>query len=231
MLEHHTPTCNRKPVGSAASDPVGGGQAAIYKHKTGDDEDDDDEQSRDADDSISTNLQAAAVTGNMKIKLPEVACTICGARFTDQELFAKHIQMHERELYTDNPLAAMFDTGPADPNQFYMDRVNDNGEYACDLCSKTFTQMTAFKVHRKWHFRGDNKQVSFWTCAVRLRSEQKRTIEQECATYVSTKCPQVRAKNTCLESNSFRLTSSKNKILNTFLLTIIYLHSLYMPNT
>lgn len=66
------------------------------------------------------------------------------------------------------PLAAMFDTGPADPNQFYMDRINDNGEYACDLCAKTFTQMTELKLHRKWHFRGDSKQVSFWTCAVRL---------------------------------------------------------------
>ncbi|XP_061388292.1 zinc finger protein hangover [Musca vetustissima] len=167
MLDHHIPTCNRKPINSAANEGVAGGaqqssaSSAIYKHKTGDDEDDDDDHSRDAPDAdtISTNLQqTAAAGGSMKIKLPEVACTICGARFTDQELFAKHIQMHEQELYTDNPLAAMFDTGPADPNQFYMDRVNDNGEYACDLCSKTFTQMTAFKVHRKWHFRGDNKQ-------------------------------------------------------------------------
>ncbi|XP_058974904.1 zinc finger protein hangover-like [Musca domestica] len=162
MLDHHIPTCNRKPITSANNETGGAGTqssaAAIYKHKTGDDDEDDDDHSRDAHDTdaISTNLQATA--GSMKIKLPEVACTICGARFTDQELFVKHIQMHEQELYTDNPLAAMFDTGPADPNQFYMDRVNDNGEYACDLCSKTFTQMTAFKVHRKWHFRGDNKQ-------------------------------------------------------------------------
>lgn len=107
--------------------------------------------------------------GGLKIKLPEVACTICGAHFSDQELFAKHIQMHEMELYTDNPLASMFDTDPADPNQFYMDRLNENGEYACDLCTKSFTQMTAFKVHRKWHFRGDSKQVSLWTCAARQR--------------------------------------------------------------
>lgn len=165
MLEHHTPTCNRKPITGASMD--GSGQPTVYKHKTGDDEDEeDDDQSHDADDNLATNLKNS--TNNMKIKLPEVACTICRARFTDQDLFAKHIQMHEMELYTDNPLAAMFDTGPADPNQFYMDRINDNGEYACDLCSKTFTQMTALKVHRKWHFRGDNKQVSFWTCAVRL---------------------------------------------------------------
>lgn len=107
--------------------------------------------------------------GGLKIKLPEVACTICGAHFSDQELFAKHIQMHEMELYTDNPLASMFDTGPADPNQFYMNCMNENGEYACDLCTKVFTQMTALKVHRKWHFRGDSKQVSLWTCAARQR--------------------------------------------------------------
>lgn len=143
---------------------------AVYKHKTGDDEDDDnDEHSREAENTLSTAINATVGSASsLKIKLPDVACTICGARFTDQDLFAKHIQVHEMELYTDNPLAAMFDTGPADPNQFYMDRINDNGEYACDLCSKTFTQMTALKVHRKWHFRGDSKQVSFWTCAVRL---------------------------------------------------------------
>lgn len=166
MLEHHIPSCNRKPINQAASETA----TAKYKHKTGDDdEDEDDEQSREADNGLGNTLSAAVGSaGSLKIKLPEVACTICGARFTDQELFAKHIQMHEMELYTDNPLAAMFDTGPADPNQFYMDRMNDNGEYACDLCSKTFTQMTALKVHRKWHFRGDSKQVSFWTCAVRL---------------------------------------------------------------
>lgn len=168
MLEHHIPTCNRKPITQTVTEAA----TAVYKHKTGDDDEeaDDEEQSRDAvEHSLAKALNATAGSAsNLKIKLPEVACTICSARFTDQDLFAKHIQMHEMELYTDNPLAAMFDTGPADPNQFYMDRMNDNGEYACDLCSKTFTQMTALKVHRKWHFRGDSKQVSFWTCAVRL---------------------------------------------------------------
>lgn len=177
MLENHVPICNRKPItatGAVAENatPLN----AFYRHKTGDDEDDDGSRDIADDDGIPAGtlgggeVEVTAIPaggGKLKIKLPEVACTICGQRFTDQELFAKHIQVHEMELYTDNPLAAMFDTGPADPNQFYLDRVNDNGEYACDICPKTFTQMTALKVHRKWHFRGDNKQVSFWTSAVR----------------------------------------------------------------
>lgn len=100
-------------------------------------------------------------TGTLKIRIPEVACTLCGARFTDQEMFSKHIQRHEQELYVDNPLAAMFDDGPADAGQFQVERQNENGEYACDLCAKTFPQVIALKVHRKWHFRGDSKQVSF----------------------------------------------------------------------
>lgn len=162
MLENHIPTCNRKPITANNNDGTGGAAVQqFYKHKTGDDDDEDGNDSRDA----TSMLQSSTAP---KIKIPEVACTICGARFSDQELFAKHIQKHEMELYTDNPLAAMFDTGPADPNQFFVDRMNDNGEYACDLCAKTFTQITALKLHRKWHFRGDNKQVSFWTCAVRL---------------------------------------------------------------
>ncbi|XP_018802438.1 PREDICTED: zinc finger protein hangover [Bactrocera latifrons] len=162
MLENHIPTCNRKPINASGAVAESAGPPPIYKHKTGDDDDD---ASHDASGVITTSalgggeLEITPIPASgMKIKLPEVACTICGQRFTDQELFAKHIQMHEMELYTDNPLAAMFDTGPADPNQFYLDRVNDNGEYACDLCNKTFTQMTALKVHRKWHFRGDSKQ-------------------------------------------------------------------------
>uniref|UniRef100_A0A0A1X6T3 Zinc finger protein hangover n=1 Tax=Zeugodacus cucurbitae TaxID=28588 RepID=A0A0A1X6T3_ZEUCU len=162
MLENHIPTCNRKPINASGAVAESAGPPPIYKHKTGDDDDD---ASHDAGGVITTSalgggeLEITPIPASgMKIKLPEVACTMCGQRFTDQELFAKHIQMHEMELYTDNPLAAMFDTGPADPNQFYLDRVNDNGEYACDLCNKTFTQMTALKVHRKWHFRGDSKQ-------------------------------------------------------------------------
>lgn len=162
MLENHIPTCNRKPItATGALDE----SAMIFKHKTGDD-DDEDMSGDDTMDHSNTlgggKLEITAIpSSSSKIKMPEVACTMCGARFTDQELFSKHIQMHEAELYTDNPLAAMFDTGPADPNQFYLDRVNDNGEYACDLCPKTFTQMPSLKVHRKWHFRGDSKQVSF----------------------------------------------------------------------
>lgn len=157
-------------------------QRGIFKHKTGDDDEDEDDDEQllhqqmmlddgnvANDGSNGGNTVVAAVTSNtstintssFKIRIPEVACTICGARFTDQEMFSKHIQKHEQELYVDNPLAAMFDDGPADAGQFQVERQNENGEYACDLCAKTFPQVIALKVHRKWHFRGDSKQVSF----------------------------------------------------------------------
>ncbi|XP_017109382.2 zinc finger protein hangover isoform X1 [Drosophila bipectinata] len=145
--------------------------SGIFRHKTGDDDDDDDEDEQhqkladgagDSGAVASTPAPAPATTTatSVKIRIPEVACTICGARFTDQEMFTKHIQKHEQELYVDNPLAAMFDDGPPDAGQFQveLEKQNENGEYACDLCAKTFPQVIALKVHRKWHFRGDSKQ-------------------------------------------------------------------------
>ncbi|XP_062141739.1 zinc finger protein hangover isoform X2 [Drosophila sulfurigaster albostrigata] len=185
MLDNHTPTCNRKPITATGAHQQDGQQQqhreqqqqqrGIFKHKTGDDddEDEDDDQLLLLDDAPGTPATAAAAAtsaasaagdsnatsmAGIKIRIPEVACTICGARFTDQEMFSKHIQKHEQELYVDNPLAAMFDDGPADAGQFQVERQNENGEYACDLCAKTFPQVIALKVHRKWHFRGDSKQ-------------------------------------------------------------------------
>ncbi|XP_030382184.1 zinc finger protein hangover isoform X4 [Scaptodrosophila lebanonensis] len=180
MLDNHTPTCNRKPItatGAHQQDGNGGvattsasASRAVFKHKTGDDDDDEEDQQIMLDDGAGSDSNAGGGGGgthiagtsssgaSLKIRIPEVACTICGARFTDQEMFSKHIQKHEQDLYTDNPLAAMFDDGPADPGQFYLERQNENGEYACDLCAKTFPQVIALKVHRKWHFRGDSKQ-------------------------------------------------------------------------
>ncbi|XP_016986245.2 zinc finger protein hangover isoform X2 [Drosophila rhopaloa] len=181
MHDNHTPTCNRKPITSTGAhqqqEPQLQQQQAslqparrtIFRHKTGDDEDeeedDDQQQLEDRANSDGNGTTAGVASGSavvaatsMKIRIPEVACTICGARFTDQEHFSKHIQKHEQELYVDNPLAAMFDDGPADAGQFQVERQNENGEYACDLCAKTFPQVIALKVHRKWHFRGDSKQ-------------------------------------------------------------------------
>ncbi|XP_033169939.1 zinc finger protein hangover isoform X2 [Drosophila mauritiana] len=177
MHDNHTPTCNRKPITLTGAHQQQDGQLhshhttkrTIFRHKTGDDDDeeDDDEQQqleeRANSDGNGTTVgvasgSTAAAGTSLKIRIPEVACTICGARFTDQEHFSKHIQKHEQELYVDNPLAAMFDDGPADAGQFQVERQNENGEYACDLCAKTFPQVIALKVHRKWHFRGDSKQ-------------------------------------------------------------------------
>ncbi|KRK06450.1 zinc finger protein hangover isoform X2 [Drosophila yakuba] len=180
MHDNHTPTCNRKPITSTGAHQQQDAQLqqqqalqparrTVFRHKTGDDddEDDDDEQQQleERGNSDGNGTTAGVASGStvtagtsLKIRIPEVACTICGARFTDQEHFSKHIQKHEQELYVDNPLAAMFDDGPADAGQFQVERQNENGEYACDLCAKTFPQVIALKVHRKWHFRGDSKQ-------------------------------------------------------------------------
>ncbi|XP_016924045.3 zinc finger protein hangover isoform X4 [Drosophila suzukii] len=184
MHDNHTPTCNRKPITSTGAHQQQDAQLqqqqaslqparrTVFRHKTGDDEDeeeDDDQQQQQLDERANNDgngTVAAAMASSsvvtaatsLKIRIPEVACTICGARFTDQEHFSKHIQKHEQELYVDNPLAAMFDDGPADAGQFQLERQNENGEYACDLCAKTFPQVIALKVHRKWHFRGDSKQ-------------------------------------------------------------------------
>ncbi|XP_017852201.1 zinc finger protein hangover [Drosophila busckii] len=185
MLENHTPTCNRKPItatgahqqqeqGQQLLSASQQQQRAVFKHKTGDDDDDEEDDDQllmldgagsDSNGGANTNTHTTTTTtsntistNKIKIRMPEVACTICGARFTDQEMFEKHIEKHEQELYVDNPLAAMFDDGPADAGQFQVERQNENGEYACDLCAKTFPQVIALKVHRKWHFRGDSKQ-------------------------------------------------------------------------
>ncbi|XP_043657965.1 zinc finger protein hangover isoform X2 [Drosophila teissieri] len=180
MHDNHTPTCNRKPITSTGAHQQQDAQLqqqqalqparrTVFRHKTGDDddEDEDDEQQQleERGNSDGNGTTAGVASGStvtagtsLKIRIPEVACTICGARFTDQEHFSKHIQKHEQELYVDNPLAAMFDDGPADAGQFQVERQNENGEYACDLCAKTFPQVIALKVHRKWHFRGDSKQ-------------------------------------------------------------------------
>ncbi|XP_017065063.1 zinc finger protein hangover isoform X4 [Drosophila eugracilis] len=175
MHDNHTPTCNRKPITSTGAHQQQDTQASlirrtVFRHKTGDDDDEEEEDEQQQLEErantdgngttagVASGSTVATTVPSMKIRIPEVACTICGARFTDQEHFSKHIQKHEQELYVDNPLAAMFDDGPADAGQFQVERQNENGEYACDLCAKTFPQVIALKVHRKWHFRGDSKQ-------------------------------------------------------------------------
>ncbi|SPP77645.1 blast:Zinc finger protein hangover [Drosophila guanche] len=177
MLDNHTPTCNRKPITATGAHQqellTQANQSqgrAVFRHKTGDDDDEEDmqqhhQQQQDAGDAVATVTAATAAAAatssggsSKKMRIPEVACTICGARFTDQEHFSKHIQKHEQDLYVDNPLAAMFDDGPADAAQLKIEGQNENGEYACDMCTKTFPQVIALKVHHKWHFRGDSKQ-------------------------------------------------------------------------
>uniref|UniRef100_A0A1L8DBC3 C2H2-type domain-containing protein n=1 Tax=Nyssomyia neivai TaxID=330878 RepID=A0A1L8DBC3_9DIPT len=39
--------------------------------------------------------------------------------------------------------------------------LNNDGEFSCDICPKTFSLLSALKVHRGWHFRSpDGRQVT-----------------------------------------------------------------------
>lgn len=112
---------------------------------------------------------------DFELLAPKVHCSVCNEEFTDQDLFDKHMEMHQIDLYSDNPLAAMFDTGPDDPNQYFMNRMSDNGAYTCDICPKTFPALTALKVHRNWHFRQDGKQIPADSKMKSLAQKKKAT--------------------------------------------------------
>ncbi|KAL5276891.1 hypothetical protein ACFFRR_002229 [Megaselia abdita] len=103
------------------------------------------------------------VIGDNERQLPQVKCTMCEEKFSDHEVFAKHIEMHQQDMYSDNPLAAMFGAGETKKNsKSYLQPINEFGEYSCDICHKTFPMLTSLKIHRNWHFRSDNR-VSMWS--------------------------------------------------------------------
>lgn len=116
----------------------------------------------------------------------QLSCHICSQRFHDKRVLSKHLRMHEQqkhnrsllqaaesvELFDNSPLAAMLaDTsiGGGDENNSsgadynypsYKGQMVD-GQYACDMCPKTFPLMNALKVHRGWHFRSpDGRQIT-----------------------------------------------------------------------
>lgn len=110
------------------------------------------------------------VVQNNARELPKVKCTMCEEKFSDHEVFAKHIEMHQQDMYSDNPLAAMFGAGETKKNvKSYLQPINEFGEYSCDICHKTFPMLTSLKIHRNWHFRSDNR-VSMWSFNLRMRS-------------------------------------------------------------
>lgn len=121
------------------------------KHRTGDEDD------------------VEALEEEVQEHVPQVKCTMCDEKFSDHEVFAKHIEMHQQDMFSDNPLAAMFGAGETKKNtKSYLLPINEFGEYSCDICHKTFPMLTSLKIHRNWHFRSDNR-VSMWSFNLRMR--------------------------------------------------------------
>lgn len=104
----------------------------------------------------------------------ELSCHICHQRFHDKRVLSKHLRIHEQQkqsesLFSNSPLAAMLadttmsmeENGSTDYSYpSYKGQMVD-GQYACDMCPKTFPLMTALKVHRGWHFRSpDGRQIT-----------------------------------------------------------------------
>lgn len=159
-----------------------------------DDEDDDPEAS--SSDQAAVAAAAAVVAAAAAVTFPEtndeesLSCHICGQSFQDKRVLSKHLRMHENEseALADNPLAAMLsDTqlGGVDDNgsdynyPTYQGQMVD-GQYACDMCPKTFPVINALKVHRGWHFRSpDGRQVTdpsnMWQPDSIPQSKQRRS--------------------------------------------------------
>lgn len=100
----------------------------------------------------------------------QLNCHLCGQKFHDKRVLSKHLRLHEATdtSFTD-PLTSML----ADQTSTGLDENGSDfiypqyqgqmvdGEYACDMCPKTFPLMNALKVHRGWHFRSpDGRQVT-----------------------------------------------------------------------
>ncbi|KAJ6637460.1 Zinc finger protein, partial [Pseudolycoriella hygida] len=91
----------------------------------------------------------------------DLNCHICGQRFHDKRVLSKHLRSHE----TDNSaLHTMLDVDEENGSDYsypsYQGQMVD-GQFACDMCPKTFPLINALKVHRGWHFRSpDGRQVT-----------------------------------------------------------------------
>lgn len=97
----------------------------------------------------------------------QYACRVCDQKFHDKGPLSKHLRIHEMEnnMFTNPSMAEAFDLGVAEMSgmEYKMPYQNTivNGEYACDLCPKTFPILNALHVHRGWHFRSPSgRQVT-----------------------------------------------------------------------
>lgn len=99
------------------------------------------------------------------------SCHVCGQKFQEKGPLSKHIRIHEMQnnMFSTQPLLSQLfndapgvsssggggtgvNVGAIDYKLSYQDNMI-NGEYACDLCPKTFPILNALHVHRGWHFR------------------------------------------------------------------------------
>lgn len=87
----------------------------------------------------------------------DLSCHICSQSFYDKRVLSKHLRVHENNGETGTVPPEKFPIEYSYPS--YKGQMVD-GEYACDMCPKTFPLINALKVHRGWHFRSpDGRQV------------------------------------------------------------------------
>lgn len=115
-------------------------------------------------------------------------CNVCGQKFNDKINLSKHMRLHEMETLlkiphpnfddsalmsgagsgataggSNNNTSSSSGGGGSDDYKFpFQENIQMvNGEYACDLCPKTFPILNALHVHRGWHFRSPSgRQVT-----------------------------------------------------------------------
>ncbi|XP_055681183.1 zinc finger protein hangover [Lutzomyia longipalpis] len=94
------------------------------------------------------------------------SCHVCGRKFQDKSPLSKHLRIHEMEnsMFSSSLLVtALSDSveAPEQPSNWGNSLLNNDGEFSCDICPKTFSLLSALKVHRGWHFRSpDGRQVT-----------------------------------------------------------------------
>ncbi|XP_059615643.1 zinc finger protein hangover-like [Phlebotomus argentipes] len=95
------------------------------------------------------------------------SCHVCGRKFQDKSPLSKHLRIHEMEnsMFSSSllvtALSDSLEQQSDQPSNWGNSLLNNDGEFSCDICPKTFSLLSALKVHRGWHFRSpDGRQVT-----------------------------------------------------------------------
>lgn len=110
---------------------------------------------------IAQKTKVAATTA-AATNVEDYTCHLCGLKYFDKRVLSKHLRLHEMNKTEVNEDSTASGGGSALP-EYTIPYQNQmvNGEYACDMCPKTFPALSALKVHRGWHFRSpDGRQVT-----------------------------------------------------------------------